>query len=242
MHLSLTKYKMKKMKIILIFIYAFIILTPQRASSEIIEMVPCNKVNELSPKIIKIHDEMLKREFRSSNKDIKKPLFIMYESPAFDPESILVLYKEKTSYNLELLQFDKSLWSQISEQIDKFKTNKYSSKQIKVSYKLSRKSKTINGEPATILKKAIDLVFKKAQMPKEAEYKTGETSLDGSVYTFESTNGECGMILGSYKGNAKRLLEIALFLKYYITSNEYSQTDIEKKLNGLSNDLINNIL
>jgi hypothetical protein len=239
MHISITRYKMIK---ILISIYTFIILTPQIAVSEIIEMVPCNNVYELSPKITKIHDEILKREFRSSTKDIKKPIFIMYESPAFDPESILVLYKEKTSYNIELLQFDKSLWSQISEQIDKFKTNKYSSKQIKVSYSLSRKSKTINGKTATILKKAIDLVFKKARMPTEAEYKTRKITLDGSVYTFESINGVCGKISYGYEGNAKSLLEIASFSMQYIISDEYSQTDIEKKLTDLSNDLINNNL
>jgi hypothetical protein len=242
MHLSLTIYKMKKMIKILIFIYTFIILTPQMAVSEIIEMVPCKNIYALSPKITKIHDEILRREFRFSTKDIKKPLFIMYESPAFDPESILVLYKEKTSYNLELLQFDKSLWSQISEQIAKLKTNKYSSKQIKVSYNLSRKSKTINDETATILKKAINLVFKKARRPTEAEINTAKHYLDGTVYTFESSNGACGRILYGYEGNAKSLLEIALFSTQYIISDEYSQTEIEKKLTDLSNDLINNIL
>jgi hypothetical protein len=224
------------MKKILLLIYALIILTPQMAFSEITEMIPCSI---LTSKTNKIHYEVLRRESRLALPDIKSPVFIMYETPAFKPESILVLYKEEALYKLELLQFDKSLWSQISEQIEKLKNKDYDSKQIKVTYNLSRKSKKLNSETATLLKKAVDLVFKKTQNPTEEESKSGKTYLDGTVYTFESTNGSCGIILGHFEGNAKRFLDIALLLKQYLTSDELSQTDIENQIINLSSGFKN---
>ena len=211
------------------------------ATSEIIEMVPCNSVYELSPKFIKIHHEILRREFKFSTKNIKKPVFIMYESPAFDPESILVLYKERKSYKLELLQFDNSLWNQMHDQIDKIKTNKYRSKQIKVSYSLSRKSKAINSETATTIKKAVDLVFKKARKPTEEETNSSKKYLDGTVFIFESNAGACGMVLEGYEGRPKILLDIALLLKQYIKSDEFSQADIDKQIINLAS-AVKNIL
>jgi hypothetical protein len=230
------------MKKILIFIYALLILTPQMAFSEITEMVPCSRLYELTPKVIKIHHDILRRELRLATQGIIKPIFIMYESPAFEPESILVLYKDRASYKLEVLQFDRSLWSQINQQISDSKNKNYSSDQIKISYNLLRNSKTINGETATIIKKAIDLVFKNARNPTEEESKSGKNYLDGTVFTFEPSNGECGTILGSYEGNAKRFLEIALLLKQYIISKESSQSNIENKIINLTNEFINNIL
>jgi hypothetical protein len=224
------------MKKILLLIYAFIIFTPQMAISEITEMVPCNIFHS---KPNKIHHEILRRELRLALPDIKSPVFVMYESPAFEPESILVLYKEGTSYKLELLQFDKSLWNQISEQIEKIKNKDYDSKQIKVTYNLSRKLKKLNGETATLFKKAVDLVFKKTQNPTEEESKSGKTYLEGTVYTFESTNGSCGIILGHFEGNAKKFLDIALHLKHYLISDELSQTDIENQIIDLSSGFKN---
>ena len=75
-----------------------------------------------------------------------------------------------------------------------------------ISVRLERKVKEIPSDIALKISKLLHIFLKRSRIPTKSETESGNNSLDGSVISFYSESGLCGMSMLTYKGNPEILL------------------------------------
>lgn len=226
------------MKKIITFTYVFLFLIPQFANGKISEIVPCKVLYDLTPEVNKFHQDTLRKIFTDETKEyISKSTLIIYESPALDPESVLVLHKVNKSYQLELLQFDRSIWGEIHKQLKETGTTIPNDKNIKVKYNLNRKTAFIGNSTAIYVEQIVNEVFQTARMPTQEESKSSNTVFDSTIYTFDSKNGNCGMAVVNYEGKAGILLDVAMLLRQFVVSDNPDKAHLEEEITKITEEL-----
>ncbi len=234
---------MKRQRLVLTtMIVIFIFLIPSFLIAEIRELVPCEYLFKLTPDVVKIHQHELNRIFLSdTNLQSKKPIFIMFESPAFEPESLLTVYSnDENDFFLEFLESDQNIWSQIHRQLEDADQDKEydKKKNLGVVVKIKKNSREISEHTALTISRLLEILLNRSKVPSNDEIKNRKITYDGTTFFLYSKIGLCGFGRANNEGHSKFLLKISLLLKKYTMCDNDQLSNMDKEINQILNKFL----